>query len=83
MITRTHLRTVISAQLWYFSALGSILKTEHFIGYYQLSLFFISLFLYRTSRRQNVVLYGTSGHLGYKRVSNPETHMICCMMQVT
>lgn len=43
MIKRTHLLAVISVQLWCFSALGSILKTERFMGYYLLSLCFIPL----------------------------------------
>lgn len=45
MMKRTHLLTAISVQLQRFTALGSIFKTEWFIGYYQFSLRFISLHL--------------------------------------
>lgn len=45
MMKRTHLLAVISVQLQCFSALGSTLKPECFIGYYQFSLCFISLHL--------------------------------------
>lgn len=45
MKKRTHLLAVILVHLWCFSAPGSVFKTEWFIGYYQLSLCFISLHL--------------------------------------